>query len=430
LFVLFFFDKAAAPKTCAIFVTLEVHTTLATERGAEEPGLGIGMLSRFFVLGWVLFLLLGTGGPAVGAEISARPILFVHGFNPFGFAEDCQHDWSVMETALTQQGFAGPKITIGYYKDDSHCDVTTSPHGTIQTHIRDLSKDLAWYIYDNFSSHETSIDLVAHSMGSLMIRYALYRTAVRDPDFPPYLLVTHAATMAGPFTGYSLLAESCHANFMNTQCNEMFPRSSFIKELRKSEALVPEGRDGTSWSNIGSNADFVDRSDGFVGSKSSTSMNIPAAEKMILPWYNFVFHTAYTHNKKVIARVGIYLGADERNGTPAMPEESPDGANAVLRRKDLTQDFYNLPAVQEPAKVQPYFVDQEQRGILFTDVLMDGVFARMGIQSGDVVRGCTEENINSPFDALDELHRSRAPVVLFFCISRDSNLFSRKIVIQ
>jgi hypothetical protein len=403
-------------------------------------------------LGLALGLLLSLtafGASASAAEISSRPILFIHGFNPFGLGEDCKNDFGPMETSLTSQGYSGQKITIGYYDDDTNCDVKTSPYGTILSTIEDLSKDFAWYVYDQFSSHNQSVDVVTHSMGGLILRYALYRVAAGDSTFPPYLMVTHAATLAAPFTGYSLLAETCHINVLNVQCDEMFPLSSFIEGLKSPDALVPQGPDGTIWSGMGSNANFLDASDGFVNSASATSMDIPVSEKIILPWHMFVFHTMYTHNKTVIADMAniLAVSAQDTQDMNEQPEIAPQlvqrtlasasvspedlaSADAVISRDELTQDFSQLPDEQKPAKYESHVEKSGPAGVHFMNVLPGGVFAKMGIQDDDIIRGCKSKNINSPFEALDQLETSNAPISMKFCIVRGDEIITKHIVIQ
>ena len=376
------------------------------------------------------------------AEISSRPILFIHGFNPFGIGENCQKDWSAMESALTAQGYSGPKITIGYYSDDTNCDVKTSPHGTILTHISDLSQDFAWYVYDQFSSKNISVDVVTHSMGGLVLRYALYRVAIGDPSFPPYMMVTHAATLAAPFTGYSLLAESCHINVLNVQCDDMFPLSGFIEGLKDPAALVPQGPDGTIWSGMGSNADFIDSSDGFVGSASATSMDIPASSKIILPWYKFVFHTMYTRNSAVIAdMVNILATNAQDDAAPKVlaqrsiasthwSRELEKSADAVISHDEFTQDLSQLPQEEKPAKVESHLENFEPAGIHVTNVLPGGLFDKMGIQGDDIIRGCNRSNINEPFGDLDQLETSNDPILMQFCVVRAGVTMTKRVLVQ
>lgn len=373
---------------------------------------------------------------AAVAEISSRPILFVHGFNIFGLPEDCKHDWATMESTLAANGYTGQMQTISYYFDDTNCDVKTSPKGSILTPIEDLSKDLAWYIYDQYSSQNVDIDIVAHSMGGLLVRYALYRVAAGDSTFPPYLKVPHVATMGTPFTGYSTIAELCHVIPVNVQCWEMFPLSSFIEDLKNPLALVPQALNGTLWSSIGSNALFLDNSDGFVESKSANSMEIPASAKSVLPWHMFVFHTMYTHNKTVIADViqSLALNAAQASVAhalspkivmPALGSRALASAEAILTRDEVSQAAQDIGS-----QAQPELKNGEAQGIRFTSVLSSGIFAKMGIQEGDVVRGCNQDNINSPFEALDILENSSGPIPMNFCLVRGGEMISKSVIIQ
>jgi len=389
-------------------------------------------------------LFLAAFGPlqtlASTAEISSRPILFVHGFNVFGLPEDCKHDWGTMESTLAANGYTGKMTTVSYYFDDTNCDVKTSPKGSILTPIEDLSKNLAWYIYDQYSSKNVDLDIVAHSMGGLLVRYALYRVAAGDSTFPPFLKVPHVATMGVPFTGYSTVAELCHVIPVNVQCWEMFPLSSFIEDLKNPLALVPQGIDGTLWSAIGSNALFLDDSDGFVNSKSANSMEIPATAKSVLPWHMFVFHMMYTHNKTVIADViqSLSLNAAQASvahaiptklALPALSSRRLASADAVLTRDEISQVSQNSQDSMG-AQTEPELENGETVGIRFTSVLSSGIFAKMGIQEGDVVRGCNQDNINSPFEALDILETSSGPIPMNFCLVRGGEMISKQIVIQ
>jgi triacylglycerol esterase/lipase EstA (alpha/beta hydrolase family) len=375
-------------------------------------------------------LLAASHANAASTSISSRPILFIHGFNPFGLGEDCKDDWAIMETALRAQGFTGPMSTLGYYFDDPNCDVMTSPHGSILTPIQDLAKDLAWSIYNSYSSQGVSVDVVAHSMGGLMTRYALYRIAVGDTSYPPFLKIAHVATLGTPYTGYSLTAESCHIVAVNVECWQMFPLSFFIADLKNSQALLPQGQGGTTWSNVGSNADILELSDGFVGSASATSMEIPDSSKMIMPWYKFVFHTMYTHNATVIASVASSLsdGIAQSNVVPQIVTSTPDVTpNAVVSQNEVVLDMSTTPQNRRPARAEPYLENNQVQGVKFTEVLPDGIFAKMGIENGDVVRGCTEETRGAPFDALAQLETSSQPVTLDFCVLRNG-IESHKVV--
>jgi hypothetical protein len=400
---------------------------------SKKKGIVMKCLSTFFCLALSALACTSAFAGSNVPVISTRPILFVHGFNPFGLGEDCRKDWSVMEDSLTAQGFTGPKTTISYYGDDFNCDVKIDPKGSIMTTIESTSEKLAWYIYNNFSQDDVAIDVVAHSLGGLIVRYALYRVAIGDSAFPPYLLITHAATIASPFTGYSLLAESCHLVVINVECDQMDPLSPFIAGLAASAALVPQGRGGTLWSGIGSNADIFDDSDGLVDSGSATSMEIPATSKAIMPWYKLIFHTEYTTRTEVIQLIAKSL-ADSASLPAIITQKAlppvTTKADAMVAHTEIFQTMTALTAAQKPAKILPNMVNDEQNGVQFTNVLKGGIFDQMGIVEGDIVSGCTAATINDPFEALDAIQSAGGKGTFQLCILRDGAQLTRTVAIQ
>jgi hypothetical protein len=378
---------------------------------------------------WMIFGLvvgaLATPLAHATTVVSSRPIVFVHGFNPFAIGEDCKTDWTKMKGALAEQGFTGPMTSVSYYSNDIDCDLKIFS-GNIFTPIADISHAFAWYVYNTYSSKGVDIDIVAHSMGGLVVRYAMYRTAVGDSTYPPFLRVPHAATLAVPYEGYSLVAEFCHLVAMNTECDEMAPYSGFIADLKNPQALVPQGLGGTLWSGVGSNAEVIEQSDGFVGSSSATSMEIPAAAKHVLPWYKLIFHTMYTHDAQVIGWVANSLSLTQYQGSVADAQAetaaNPNPGSAVNLSK--------LPSSQLPGEIQPNMVNGVQEGVQFSNILQGGLFDKMGIQNGDIVRGCASANVNTPFSALESLETSGQPVTLTFCIVRNGSTLTQTTTVQ
>ena len=375
------------------------------------------------------------------AEVSSRPILFVHGFSPLALPEDCHGIWGSVESELSAKGFTGQMTTVGYYGDDLNCDLKPNKKDSILTSIPDLAEHFAWSLYNGWSSQNVHVDVVAHSLGGLIVRYALYKAAAKDPAYPPYLIVDHVVSMGAPYTGYSPLAFSCYLNPANVQCWEMAPYSSFIKELATAAAQLPQGLGGTVWSNIGSDADVVDSSDGVVGSASATSMPIPSSSKTIIPWYKLVFHTNYYHKSFVtdLAATGLLKSATsdaaeaELSMAPAVESETdcpsvmsaPSSlAAAKLARQDLPTDFSKLPICHRPGRLAPNEINGEERGVSVTQVLAGGLFDRMGLQNGDVVQGCTADTINEAFDAIGSLAAGSGNQ-LTFCVIRNGQSTTR-----
>jgi pimeloyl-ACP methyl ester carboxylesterase len=383
-----------------------------------------------------LFLFALTLTPTAHATGSDRPILFVHGFNPFGIAEDCKLDWSNMEANLTAQGFTGLMKTVGYYSYDTNCDALTSTKSNMLWTIQELSTSVAWYIYNTYSSQNTQVDVVAHSMGGIIIRYALYRISQGDVNFPPFLKINHVTTIASPFEGYAIISEACHIVAINTPCWQMAPYSPFITDLNVPAAETPQGADGTVWASVGSNADPLDDSDGLVQSSSATSQPIPTTSKLIMPWYKLVFHTMYTHNQTVINFVSNSLSDAEEGATRAIasvatPEVVTEKADFVISRADAIEDVTQLSADQRPGHVEANLGDNgEPAGVQVTGILPSGIFAKMGIEEGDIVQGCSAQNQNQPFELFESLAAGTQTGKFKLCIERNGQSLTRVVAVQ
>src|SRR5439155_25572805 len=97
---------------------------------------------------------------------------------------------------------------------------------TNETDIRHLAYHLAWTIYDLYASRGVAVEAVGHSMGGLMIRYAIAQVQGGNPDFPPSLMIAHAVTLGTP-NGGDLHAQSCDLQ----ECVQMRPGSAFLRWL-------------------------------------------------------------------------------------------------------------------------------------------------------------------------------------------------------
>ena len=174
----------------------------------------------------------------------------------------------------------GPKIpfaahTVAYYHRDKNCNTKIYEHGdhakhyggafnawhrkggghTVDVRIEHLGYHLAWDIYDRYSKDEQPVDVVAHSMGGLLIRYALMATKLGVKDFPPFLLVEDVVTMGTPHGG-SRLPGGLIPAATSTQDQQMLVDSPFLRRMaRERYGYMPAGRDGTDWMTMGSGYD-------------------------------------------------------------------------------------------------------------------------------------------------------------------------------
>ncbi|MFD7631847.1 esterase/lipase family protein [Streptomyces sp. NPDC059851] len=101
-----------------------------------------------------------------------------------------------------------------------------------------------------YSVKGQTVDVVAHSMGGLIVRAALAGYAQGDPTWPKKLLVEDVVTLGTPHKA-AWLGALCLSNL---QCQEMYyPNHAFRRWLGPN---LQQAQGGTDWTLISSNADF------------------------------------------------------------------------------------------------------------------------------------------------------------------------------
>jgi hypothetical protein len=219
-----------------------------------------------------------------------KPIYFVHGINNSAYT-DCAM-WNPMtaqfdrwlglvgKNAETPEARRRRYLTVAYYFQDKNCTANTNtshPHSghpgptqpglqgpqphrqgshTGAAPIEHLAYHLAWDIYNRHSSKGRSVAVVAHSMGGLLIRYALAAVALHHPDFPPLLRIDDVVTLGTPHGG-------ARGPWPSFEGAEMVPGSDFLKSLQR--VPRPEGVGGTDWLTVGSDDDTAVAADRAVG---------------------------------------------------------------------------------------------------------------------------------------------------------------------
>jgi hypothetical protein len=263
--------------------------------------------SRFAVLAAALTLLAGctssASSPTATSHLPDTPVVFVHGYNEGACpGVDVTHAaWGGAYLELTRAGWRGPLLPVSYYAcDHDGVDITgygpSVPSGATptitsavprvsynqNTSIEQLAHDLGWFIYDSYTQSGKPVDLVAVSMGGLIVRDLLYRVAHHDSNMPPKLLVTHAVTISTPYLGYGATGASAICPITTLQCQEFAVGSSFLTTLN-GDPKPPEGDGGTTWSAAGSSAgcDFV---------PAATSLGLAGAQRIdyLTPCYTHV----------------------------------------------------------------------------------------------------------------------------------------------
>jgi pimeloyl-ACP methyl ester carboxylesterase len=200
-------------------------------------------------------------------DTTDKPIYLIHG-HAGGSATDCDQ-WRTLRDAFRAWGSTGAFKTVAFYYRDKHCNTNLALNGspakrhrvvprgahkrgshTSDAPIAHLAYHLAWNIYDTYSRYGRPVDVIAHSMGGLIIRYAVAATQRHEFDFPPYLLVEDVVTMGTPHGGLRGVVPQD----ISEEVNEMTPGSKLLSYLERN-AWNPQARGGTDWLTMGSAAD-------------------------------------------------------------------------------------------------------------------------------------------------------------------------------
>lgn len=199
--------------------------------------------------------------PPSNNDSSNETVYLVKGFNsnPFSTGVSCQDRWNPFIPAMRSWGWTGNFIKVGFYTGDAEkpdCDINLAERdGTRDLSLKELGRRLAWNIHLNYSRQGKSVDLVGHSMGGLIVRAALLGVERHQPgdDWPPYIYVEDAVTLGTPHYGISSSKANCIQVLWARQCREMVEGSRFVYWLNSTG--VPQSRQRTDWTFIGSNAD-------------------------------------------------------------------------------------------------------------------------------------------------------------------------------
>ncbi len=260
------------------------------------------------------------------SDAKDKPVIFVHGIITNGGGTDCANDWANAISVLRERGFTGPFITWGYYRENRNCYANYD--GDVNTDLTTIARLFAQFVFKNYTSRGGRVvDVVAHSMGGLIVRRALTGVLRHEPGFPGWLYIEDVVTLSTPHSG-AVVGQVCDNLFDLGQCAQMRPRSAFMTYLEL-YGQNPQSAVGTDWSLIGSYADFV------VPGGVATGMN--AGHKYIYTLNSGLNHTTI---RTEISR-GKPYGVDWQHATgtrsgydPSAPGPLYITAQALYRWRD------------------------------------------------------------------------------------------------
>ncbi|MFB7435258.1 esterase/lipase family protein [Streptomyces microflavus] len=160
-----------------------------------------------------------------------RPVVFVHGF--LGSAGQ----FDTMKERFQAAGYDTDLLMCWPY-ETSWDPFTKAGQRTLTT----LGKALAWAINDKYGT-TTRVDIVAHSMGSLVSRAAVKYGDYNDHIDPLLSQVVHCVSLAGPNHGAKNEWLKAFGVVIQGQIGDMVPDSPFLRGLNQS----PEVSSGTKW---------------------------------------------------------------------------------------------------------------------------------------------------------------------------------------
>lgn len=202
----------------------------------------------------VLTCLAATPASAAPSRTNSNQsrVIFVHGFAPTGKHSSCSGYFSKATSGFknTGSGWKGSLLTFGYYKGQTGC--SKNYPGSRDTSLKTVAKAFANYVY-GYSKNNIKVDVVAHSMGGLVVRAALYYTARHASGFPPRLYIEDVATLGSPHGGTGW-GTACSTVLDWQQCTDMKPGSPFLKALGY---WMPNSAMGTDWTTVGSYDDEI-----------------------------------------------------------------------------------------------------------------------------------------------------------------------------
>ncbi len=203
------------------------------------------------------------------------PVIYVHGFNsndaiPYGC--DGMPNFGTIKQFFGNHGWSGATYGVGYYNGDGNCDSLlqneawrctgwyAGSEGTTSEDVRHKSCELAWYIWDHFTSAGVAVKLIGHSAGGIIIRQAMNDTPY-ETAFPPYLTIEDVVTAGTPHQGMAATAAQVYCGgcleVEQIQADNAMMQNMNSSSVRGGFGRNPQGNTGTDWTTMASANDSV-----------------------------------------------------------------------------------------------------------------------------------------------------------------------------
>ena len=97
-------------------------------------------------------------------------------------------------------------------------------------------------------------------------------------------------------------------------------------------------------------------------------------------------------------------------GEPEYPKEpsAEKESTVVVKRSEVDESLKNVHQLLSQVRIRPHFTDGVADGLAVSNIKPGSIFARMGLQSGDIVQGLDGRNIQTPDDVMEVYQRLKS----------------------
>jgi uncharacterized protein (TIGR03437 family) len=235
--------------------------------------------TRFSKIGRVILVAAPLFAPALFAQNVRVPVVLLNGYQATCSGTSASSEtFGSMQSLLVADGWQ-----VSFF---DNCSVAPGTTGNARPSIEDLAQAFGNFL-DNLGPPQ--VDVVAHSMGGLIVRAWL---AGKNPQGgfspPPVVRIRKAILIATPNAGLLSLAGLLGANITDSQTVEMFAGSSFLWDLGTWNQRMDDLRGIQSLSiagNLGSTSGSAHTDDGVVVlTSASLATTLGASRVRVLPY--------------------------------------------------------------------------------------------------------------------------------------------------
>ncbi|MEV1085057.1 alpha/beta hydrolase [Streptomyces sp. NPDC050211] len=233
-----------------------------------------------------------AAGPSRGN--SEETVIFIHGYAPTA-THDCEEYFKNAGTLFRNKHWDGDLYTYGYYNGNSNCSYNFPADRN--TSLNTVAKAFAQRIHQLYSRDNKKVDIVAHSMGGLIVRTMLRHVALKDgrDGWPKYLYIEDVVTLGTPHDGTNW------GEFQDQfrQARQMERGSSFINSLGEN---LYRSQMGTDWTLVSSFDDAVVSEGSGVGAHSQHKIqyrNLPNDNPLTRDHQSLVKVYTGTHTARI-----------------------------------------------------------------------------------------------------------------------------------